>query len=332
MLPTKRERSESPDLLPSPDPLRRSITPPMPRHLYKPSPSSPPKNDNHAADRMASVLMDEMLRAEDVLDAQLHNDVLQDSLSTPTLPTPTPTLPTLTLPTLTLPTPTLPTPTLPTALPDTSALFKTLAAANRFIPWEQLLFAACECTFSNTDTDLHRIAQAITDSRITEERITAHAREIGVETDLRIPMVRNVRAFAHFMYTVEKLDIIKLQEPMQHRSLLGYASIRVLHQKHWETVIAFACDQGCFGARSSIYEMLLRFGYGAAIGPKPRKNNNPGNSTEKKNDVLLHTSPLVFSKDRLASNLKRYTNGQIKPKQNPLLVLANMAQQSSTSV
>jgi transcriptional regulator with XRE-family HTH domain len=99
-----------------------------------------------------------------------------------------------------------------------------------------------------------------------------------------------------------------------------------------ETVIAFACDQGCFGARSSIYEMLLRFGYGAAIGPRTRKNNNPGNSTEKKNDVLLHTSPLVFIKDRLASNLKRYTNGQIKPKQNPLLVLANMAQQSSTSV
>jgi len=269
--------------------------------------------------------MDEMLRAEDVLDAQLHNDVLQDSL--PTLPTSTPT---------STSTSTLPTPShslqSPTPKTDTSALFKTLAATNRFIPWEQLLFAACECTFSNTDTDLHRIAQAIRDSRIKEEQITAHAREIGVETDLRVAMVRNVRAFAHFMYTVEKLDIIKLQEPMQHRSLLGYASISVLHQKHWETVIAFACDQGCFGARSSIYEMLLRFGYGAAIGPRPRKNNNPGNSTEKKNDVLLHTSPLVFSKDRLASNLKRYTNGQIKPKQNPLLVLANMAQQSSTSI
>lgn len=319
MLPTKRERSESPAQLPSPDPLRRSITPPMPRHLYKPSPPSPPKNDTHAADRMASVLMDEMLYAEDVLDAQLRNDALQDSLPTPTLPAHTSTLPT---------------PTLPASLQhktDTSALFKTLAATHHFTPWEQLLFAACECTFCSTDTDLHRIAQAIADSRIMEEQITAHAREIGVETDLRVPMVRNVRAFAHFIYTVEKLGVIKFHEPIQHRSLLGYASISVLRQKLWETVVAFACDQGCFGARSTLYEMLLRFGYGAVIGERPRKNHKPGNSTEKKNDVLLHTSPLVFSKDRLASNLKRYTNGQTKPKQNPLLVLANMAQQSSTA-
>lgn len=202
--------------------------------------------------------------------------------------------------------------TMPT--PETSLapsnLFKTLAATHLFSPWEKLLFAACECTFSNTDFDLHRIAQAVKDSRIKDEQIAVHAKEIGIEVDLRVAMVRKIRGFAQFMLTVEKLDIIKFEGPIEHRSLLGYKTIKILHQKHWETVIAFVCDQGCFGAKSAIYEMLLRFGYGVVIGSKSRAQHKPGNSTHKKNEVLLYTNPLVFNKERLDSNIKRYTNGQ----------------------
>ena len=206
-----------------------------------------------------------------------------------------------------------------------------MVATHEFIPWEQLLFAACECTFNNTDIGLHRIAEAVKASRITQEQVAVHAHELGIRVDLRVAMVRNIRAFTQFMYTVEKLDIIKFEGPMANRSLLGYSAIKITHQKHWEDVVAFACEQLCFGAKSTLYEMLLRFGYGPVVGSKSVKNNNPFNSTDKKTDVLLYTNPLVFIKDRLASNLKRYTNGQTKPK-NPLLVLANVAQKSSTDV
>lgn len=292
----KRERSESPTrpgLLPTLDMLRRSATPPMPAHL---------QHDAHATDRMASILMDKMLHAEDVLGAQLQEQAAAAGAK-PAAPAHT-----------------------------ASNLFKSLAATHQFIPWEQLLFAACECTFSDTDMDLTRIAQAVKLSRVREDKVALHAHEIGIKGNLRMAMVRNIRAFTHFMYAVEKLDIVKFQDPIEHRSLLGYKSIKIVHQKRWEDVIAFACDQGCFGAKSTIYEMLLRFGYGAVIGARPRKNNKPGNSTDKKNDVLLYTNPLVFNKERLTSNLKRYTNGQTKPKENSLLVLANVAQQSSTSI
>jgi hypothetical protein len=211
-----------------------------------------------------------------------------------------------------------------------SALFKTLANDNLFSHWERMLFAACECALADTDTSLHCIAEAIVHSRITQQQIATHAIEIGIEEDLRIAMVRNIRGFAQFMYTAQKLDIIAFGEPIQNRTLLGYRAIHILDKTHWHAIVSFACEQGCFGAKSTIYEMLLRFGFGAVIGAKTRKHNGPGTSTDKKNDVLLKTNPLVFNQERLESNLKRYTNGQTRPKSNYLLVLATAANATQT--
>ena len=333
MPPMKRERSPSPP---------RSRTPPMPKLISKPTsstaetpttytavppqtvlPQTPPPSleDPHAADRMASIHMNEMLDAENVLHAQLQKTAAEHSLPKK-MPAPADKVDMR--------------PNIHQNVAQTSHiasdLFQTLSTDNLFIPWEKLLFAACDCTLSSAGIDLQRIAQAIKASRITLEQITAHAQEIGVDKDLRITMIRKIHAFVQFMLTVEKLDIIKFEDPLQNRSLLGFKTIKILHQKHWENVIAFACDEGCFGAKSSIYEMLLRFGYGVVIGSKSRKNLKPGNSTDKKNEVLLYTNPLVFNQERLEGNLKRYTNGQSKPKQNSLLVLANVAQKSSTAI
>ena len=79
----KRERSESPNRSATPPGTPpRSATPPMPKHICKTScPSSPTnQHDAHATDRIASILMDEMLHAEDVLHAQLQQTAVQDNL------------------------------------------------------------------------------------------------------------------------------------------------------------------------------------------------------------------------------------------------------------
>jgi len=273
--------------------------------------------DPHAHDRMASIHMNQMLDAEDALQQTPPQKMQKTAPGSTTAENCNPQN-----------TSARNTSATNLCANDTSALFKALADDNLFSHWERMLFAACECALADTDTSLHRIAKAIAHSRITQQQIDAHVSEIGIEQDLRIAMIRNIRGFAQFMYTAQKLDIIAFGDAMQNRTLLGYTAIHILQKDHWHAIVSFACDQGCFGAKSTIYEMLLRFGYGAVIGFKPRKNNSPGTSTDKKNDVLFKTNPLVFNQERLESNLKRYTNGQTAPKSNYLLVLATAANAS----
>jgi hypothetical protein len=276
--------------------------------------------DAHANDRMASIHMDQMLDAEDALQHTPPHKMQKTATGSTTTQNCNPQN--------TSAHSTQNTNANNTGKQDASALFKTLANDNLFSHWERLLFAACECALADTDTSLHCIAEAIAHSRITQQQITAHAIEIGIEEDLRIAMVRNIRGFAQFMYTAHELDIIAFGEPIQNRTLLGYRAIHILDKTHWHAIVSFACEQGCFGAKSTVYEMLLRFGFGAVIGAKARKYNGPGTSTDKKNDVLFKTNPLVFNQERLESNLKRYTNGQTAPKSNYLLVLATAANAS----
>jgi hypothetical protein len=276
--------------------------------------------DPHAHDRMASIHMDQMLDAEDALQHTPPHKMQKTAPGSTTTQNCNPQN--------TSAHSTQNTNANNTGKQDASALFKTLANDNLFSHWERMLFAACECALADTDTSLHCIAEAITHSRITQQQITAHAIEIGIEEVLRIAMVRNIRGFAQFMYTAHELDIIDFGEPIQNRTLLGYRAIHILDKTHWHAIVSFACEQGCFGAKSTVYEMLLRFGFGAVIGAKTRKYNGPGTSTDKKNDVLFKTNPLVFNQERLESNLKRYTNGQTAPKSNYLLVLATAANAS----
>jgi hypothetical protein len=293
----------------------------MKREMPMPDAHADAHADPHAHDRMASIHMNQMLDAEDALQ---HTPPQKMQKTAPGSTTAENCNPQNTSAQNTSAQNTV----AQNTSAQNSALFKALADDNLFSHWERMLFAACECALADTDTSLHRIAKAIAHSRITQQQIDAHTTEIGIEQDLRIAMVRNIRGFAQFMYTAQKLDIVAFGDAMQNRTLLGYTAIHILDKTHWHAIASFACDQGCFGAKSTIYEMLLRFGFGAVIGAKTRKHNGPGTSTDKKNDVLFKTNPLVFNQERLESNLKRYTNGQTAPKSNYLLVLATAANAS----
>jgi hypothetical protein len=210
-----------------------------------------------------------------------------------------------------------------------SCVFVELATKYELTASERLLLASCECAFNlHAAADLDEIARLCVQSRITTEQIDAHAAEIGVGK-LSKKMVVNVRNFVQFFHLLESLDIVHFEKHIQGRTLLGYWGFNVLHPDRWEALLHFACDKGgmkYFGARSTVYEMLLKFGFKVSSFAKRRvrpfdPNYNPNLSTNKKS-AALDGDHFIFNLRTLASNKKRLCNGQTG---NKLLKLATLA-------
>jgi hypothetical protein len=182
---------------------------------------------------------------------------------------------------------------------------------------ERMLVDACVSALKGdaegTAALCERTAARCTQARITREDIQAHTDEIGVHTTLTSFQTMNVHKFAHFMQLLEKMEIIEFEGNIAGRTLLGYAKIRVMQQEKWQAVIEAACGAGnrkslkYFAAKSSIYDMMLKFGFGgklhALLNGGVRKS-----STEKKVNVLLNSRIFSFRQSTMAHNLKRYTN------------------------
>lgn len=204
-------------------------------------------------------------------------------------------------------------------------LFNGVAEKYELSTCERMLVHACVSAL-NADADgtaalCERTAALCTQARITRAQIQAHTEEIGVHTTLTSRQTTSVHRFAHFMQLLEKMEVIEFEDKMQGRTLLGYARMRVLQQEMWQAVIEAACGSGdrksltYFAAKSSIYEMMLKFGFGGKIGAI-EEGTVDRNSTEKKVNVLLNSSTFFFRNKTMVHNLKRYTNSHM-----PALVL-----------
>jgi metal-sulfur cluster biosynthetic enzyme len=192
---------------------------------------------------------------------------------------------------------------------------------------EELLVRGC---YSVLDVPVEHIAQMCKASRISEEEVRAHATEIGVDKKLTIDMVWNIVKFVQFMYLVEKLKIVEFGTGIAGRSVLGYTSIKIKMHVEWEGIICSICGfRNYFQAFSTLYEMMLKFGFGMSREGKLPEHAVKGTSTQNKTNALLFCDTLSFEEDKLASNLKRYTNQQTKPKETSdginLLALATVA-------
>ena len=193
---------------------------------------------------------------------------------------------------------------------------------------EELLVRGC---YSVLDVPVEHIAQMCKASRISEEEVRAHATEIGVDKKLTVDMVWNIVKFVQFMYLVEKLKIVQFGTAIAGRSVLGYMSIKIKMSEEWESIICSICGfRNYFQAFSTLYEMMLKFGFGMSREGKLPEHAVKGTSTQNKTNALLFCDTLSFEEDKLASNLKRYTNQQTKPKETSdginLLALATVAE------
>jgi len=220
---------------------------------------------------------------------------------------------------------------------DIPSIFVQIATKYMLSPQEKLLLASCECAFEvYSEEGLDKIARLCVQSRVTIEQIDAHVGEIKVNK-LTKYMVRNVSRFVQYFHLLAKLDIIEFETRMPGRSLLGYSGFKVLQPDRWEALLHFACDKGgmkYFGARSTVYEMLLKFGFkisyfatrralkkeGKARPVNP--DHDPLLSTHKKSQVL-EADHFIFDPHTLFKNKKRLCNGQVSS--NKLLKLANAA-------
>jgi hypothetical protein len=161
---------------------------------------------------------------------------------------------------------------------------------------------------------LGRTAALCREAGVTKAQIESHAKDIGVMQQLRPDMVQNLVKFVQFMHLLAKLEVIKFEYGKEGRTLLGYEMISVLRNSDWRGVIEATCGKdNYFRAKSTVYEMLLKFGFGGHRDlPLPEDMESTGKSTEHKDHVLLYCSTFFFDEVKLGRNLKRYTNSQTK--------------------
>ena len=176
---------------------------------------------------------------------------------------------------------------------------------------EMVLILACDRVLQAGLDPLTGLCKA---ARISTAQIEAHAREIGVQEALTRDQVKKIGKFAQFMGLAEKLQIIQFEGGMPGRTLLGHQTIRVVLQAEWQALIEATCGLGeYFRAKSTVYEMLLKFGFGGQRDCEIRADAvHTGKSTFHKDRVLLYCSKLTFDEEKMHRNLKRYTNSQTK--------------------
>lgn len=177
--------------------------------------------------------------------------------------------------------------------------------------WDVMLVRACHRVLGS---GLGHTAELCRDAYVTMPQIESHAKEIGVMQTLRPDMVQNLQKFVQFMHLLEKLKVIKFEHAKPGRTLLGYEMISIVRISDWRAVLAATCGKGnYFRAKSTVYEMLLKFGFGGHRDlPLPEDMVSTGKSTEHKDHVLLYCSTFFFDEEKLGRNLKRYTNSQTK--------------------
>lgn len=177
---------------------------------------------------------------------------------------------------------------------------------------ETMLMLACE---SVVHVGLDKLTGLCKKARVTPVQIEVHAREIGVQEILSCEMVKNLTKFVHFMHLAEKVQILQFEAKMAGRTLLGYQMIHISRQEAWQALIAATCGYGkYFRAKSTVYELLLKFGFGGNRDPEcvPAEGLRKGKSTDNKDRVVLYSRILFFDEEKLDRNVKRYTNSQSK--------------------
>ena len=177
---------------------------------------------------------------------------------------------------------------------------------------ETTLMLACD---SVMHVGLDKLTGLCKKARVTPVQIEVHAREIGVQEILSCEMVKNLTKFVHFMHLAEKVQILQFEAKMAGRTLLGYQMIHISRQEAWQALIAATCGYGkYFRAKSTVYELLLKFGFGGNRDPGcvPVEGLCKGKSTDNKDRVVLYSRILFFDEEKLENNVKRYTNSQSK--------------------
>ena len=190
-------------------------------------------------------------------------------------------------------------------------LLKDAAAERGLAYCEMVLVRDCDGALQ---VGLDRLTGLCKEARITTAQVEAHATEIGVQETLTRDQIKGLGKFAQFMHLAEKLQIVQFEGELAGRTLLGYEVIRVASQAEWQRVIEATCGFGkYFRARSTVYEMLLKFGFGGQRDcALPTDAVHSGKSTFHKERVLLCCSKLTFDEVKMRRNLKRYTNSQTK--------------------
>lgn len=199
-------------------------------------------------------------------------------------------------------------------------IFKIVADQHGLNPNETLLLAVCECALR---IDVNQIAAILKQTRVSKEQVQLHAIEIGADKELRSSMVDNIQKFVQFFTTLQKLKIVELEGKIHNRTLLGYHNIKIIEKQKWQSVIHFACDSlEYFGSKITVYERLMDFGYGPLHYTPRTRNKDPAlprpTTMQKKSSLLLNTPHWKFVSEKLDRNVKRYTNGHNKPKENSL--------------
>ena len=182
---------------------------------------------------------------------------------------------------------------------------------DRLSYWDVMLVRACHRVLGS---GLGHTAALCRDAYVTMPQIESHAREIGVVQTLRPDMVQNLQKFVQFIHLLEKLQVVKFEHAKPGRTLLGYEMISIVRISDWRAVLGETCGKGnYFRAKSTVYEMLLKFGFGGHRDlPLPEDMVVTGKSTQHKDHVLLYCSTFFFDEVKLGHNLKRYTNSQTK--------------------
>ena len=157
---------------------------------------------------------------------------------------------------------------------------------------------------------LEQLTPLCKEARISAEQIETHADEIGIKEKLTREQVKGLCKFVQFMTLTEKVYIIKFDNKMPGRSVLGYSKISIEVKAEWQALLEATCGPGkFFRAMSTVYETLLKFGF---VGQRNGELPADAVDMDKKCRVLKHCSCLVFSEERMRSNLRRYTNSQMK--------------------
>jgi len=188
---------------------------------------------------------------------------------------------------------------------------KADVARDQLSYWEKTLVRSCHRVLGS---GLGHTAAMCREARVTYGQIELHAREIGVQQKLRPDMLQNLVKFVQFMHLLEKLGVVKFEGSLPGRSVLGHDMISIVWNSKWQAVLEEICGwDKYFRAKSTVYEMLLKFGFGGHRDlPFPEDMVFTGKSTEHKEHVLLYCSTFMFDEVKLGRNLKRYTNKQTK--------------------
>jgi hypothetical protein len=174
---------------------------------------------------------------------------------------------------------------------------------------ETLLVSACSRVLGLQPLS---VVDACRACRVSVEDIDKNAREIGLTDRLKPAVVENVRRFVHFVRLTEKLCVIQLAGKLQGRTLLGHDAIEVVEVQPWRWVLDAVHSVGYFRSKAAVYDAFLMFGFGQLRGVVKFEcppDVASSTSTDKKVRAIEYGRIFFFSKKKLASNLKRYTNG-----------------------